>query len=423
MRVLATIIVPPHLAVSGGARAGVLLSQSLARHCQLTVASMMSGETEALGAPVARVLQARVRTWLPPLVPWSRLPNHYKTLFYRSDLPNLITRGGYDIVHIHNPMPALEMERVAGACRATGTPYVVSTHGFNEVANGKEVYKFGPIRRQIWDRFVQKPVARVVSGASGVFALSPADHQIIRNMGFKGHELSVVPNGVPIPAPADPSADAAILRRFGIPIERVDGEIACMFLANHTPNKGLPILLEAFTRIQRPFLLVVGGEKRPDIDYDAYIRSCRPGQRIVVTGRLTDDAVAALFRRSNLFVFPTLADTFPLVVLEAMSHGVPVLASKVGGIPYQIASGCGMTVEPGDVEELRRAVIRMGEDPIGLGRMGRRAREHVLANFTWEGAAAAALAGYRRVLRAAPRVISDVERSFGIRSAQKSVSG
>ena len=68
---------------------------------------------------------------------------------------------------------------------------------------------------------------------------------------------------------------------------------------------------------------------------------CRPDQQIIVTGRLRDDEVGAALRRSDLFVFPTLADTFPLVVLEAMAHGVPVLASRVGGIPHQLDERCG----------------------------------------------------------------------------------
>ena len=132
IKVLAAIVVPPHLSVSGGARAGELLSAALAEHCDITVANMMNGELGNL--PSAATRRVHVRSWLPPLVPWSRFSNKYSTLFYRSDLPDIVRNGSFDIVHIHNPMPALEMERVARACLARGVPYVVSTHGFNEVA-------------------------------------------------------------------------------------------------------------------------------------------------------------------------------------------------------------------------------------------------------------------------------------------------
>ena len=62
---------------------------------------------------------------------------------------------------------------------------------------------------------------------------------------------------MPVPPPADPARDEAIYRRFGL-AERRAGQIACMFLANHTPNKGLPVLLEAFSRLKFPYQLIVG---------------------------------------------------------------------------------------------------------------------------------------------------------------------
>jgi glycosyltransferase involved in cell wall biosynthesis len=393
IKVLAAIVVPPHLSVSGGARAGELLSAALAERCDVTVANMMGGEAGNTHSPTRGIRRIPVRTWLPPLVPWSRFPSKYGTLFYRSELPAIVRNGDFDIVHIHNPMPALEMERVARACLARGLPYVVSTHGFNEVANGGQVYGFDPVRRLAWKTLVEAPVARVVARASGIFALSPADFDIVRNMGFTGAELSVVSNGVAIPeAPA--RDENAALDRLGIPTRKSPDQITCMFLANHTPNKGLPDLLEAFAGLERPYLLIVGGETRADIDYGSYVNRCRPGQRIIVTGRLTDAEVAAALHRSDLFVFPTLADTFPLVVLEAMAHGLPVLASRVGGIPHQVDERCGVLIEPRDVAALRAAVDRLARDPAHLATMGRHARLHTAMQFTWAKAAGDAAAGY-----------------------------
>src|SRR5688500_15902413 len=124
MKVLSTIIVPPHLSVSGGARAAEHLAEALASHCEMSVASMM-----AEGSGGDTVTRLPVRVSLPALAPWSRVPERHRTPFYRSDIPDLIRRGRYDLVHIHNPMPALEMERVARACIGSGIPYIVSTHG------------------------------------------------------------------------------------------------------------------------------------------------------------------------------------------------------------------------------------------------------------------------------------------------------
>lgn len=399
LRVLVAIVVPPHLSVSGGARAAEQLSAALAPYCDITVASMLNGVgAGTLSEPEGRFpARISVRTWLPGIVPWSRFPSRYSTLFYRSDIPDIIRRGGYDLVHIHNPMPALEMERVARACTEMRIPYVVSTHGFNEVANGLDIYGFDFLRRQVWRRLVLEPVSRVVRKAAAMFVLSPADVSIVRDMGFTGEPITVT-NGVPMPQPGDAVADREALERLGIPFGRTEGQITCMFLANHTPNKGLPVLLDAFSRTTRPFLLVIGGDKRGGVDYERALAACKPGQRIVVTGRLSDAEVGALFRRSDLFVFPTLADTFPLSVLEAMAQGLPVLATNVGGIPFQLSGDCGELVPPGDPAALAAAVEALAADSLRLAAMGNRARAKVASAFSWEAAAASAWAGYQAVL-------------------------
>ena len=72
MKVLATIVVPPHMTVSGGARAAELLSTALAEHCEITVASMMNGADANTDPGEHAVARIPVRSWLPPLVPWSR---------------------------------------------------------------------------------------------------------------------------------------------------------------------------------------------------------------------------------------------------------------------------------------------------------------------------------------------------------------
>lgn len=394
MRVLCAIVAPPHLSVSGAGRAAEQLSIALAEHCEVTIASMMGPQATEGGGKLRRV---PVKVTLPPGMPWQRLPNRYRTLFYRSDIPQLIGSGQFDIVHLHNPMPALEMARIARACRRARIPYVVSTHGFNEIANGARVYAFDLVKQLIWKALVTVPVASAVRGASAIFTLSPADEEIVRQMGFAGSALANVPNGVAEPAAADAERDAEIYRRLRLP-ERDSGQITCMFLANHTPNKGLPVLLSAFSQLDCPYLLVVGGEKRAEIDYGLAARRRRPDQQIVVTGRLTDEEVAALFRRSDLFVFPTLADTFPLSILEAMSYGLPVLASKVGGIPHQIDERCGKLVSPGSVRDLADAIQGFARDPSVLVEMGRHARTRVVNHFTWKSAATRALVEYQRLL-------------------------
>lgn len=403
IRVLSAIAVPPHLSVSGGARAGERLSSALAGYCDVTVASMMNGRGESPVGPSPSYRRVSVQTSLPFMLQSPRTPNRLKSPFYRSNIPELVRGGAYDIVHIHNPLPALEMARIAKACVSTRTPYVVSTHGYNEVARGEYIYGFDLLRRMAWRNLVRKPVAWVTRNADAVFLLSPADKPIVQDMGYTGDNLPIVTNGVGPLEPFDAERDASICQDLEISPVRTPGQITCMFLANHTPNKGLPILLKAFAEMTRPYLLIVGGEKRDGIDYDSARRACGPNQQVVITGRLKDSAVPALFRRSDLFVFPTLADTLPLVVLEAMSHGVPVVASDVGGIPFQLeAPSCGVLVPAGDATALRASIEDLTGDPERLRLIGRAAKARVQSEFTWDSAARKALAAYELVLKNSP---------------------
>jgi glycosyltransferase involved in cell wall biosynthesis len=402
--VLAVIVAPPHLSVSGAARAGERLSAALASRCRVTVASMMPETTHD---PTVRHVPVHIT--LPAGLPWSRIGRQYRTPFYRSDIPDRIEAGGFDLVHLHNPMPALELRHIAAACRRAGIPYVISTHGFNEIAAGARVYGFGALQRLAWRTLIYRPVAQVVRNADAVLLLSAADAPIVHMMGFRGDVMPTVPNGTDPPVPAHPSLRSDILRRFNL-ADRDPTKLTCMFLANHTPNKGLPVLFRAFSSLDIPFLLIVGGERRSRIDYDGFARSLKSGQRVVVTGRLRDDEIAALMQRSDLFVFPTLADTQPLVVFEALGFGLPVVASHVGGIPYQVDDRCGVLVPPGDSMALASTIERLAADRNVLSAMGRAAATRAARFRTWEETATIVRAAYERVLSARRANRSDRRR-------------
>ncbi|KQT50682.1 hypothetical protein ASG43_05190 [Aureimonas sp. Leaf454] len=406
MKVLAAVVVPPHLTVSGAARAAESLSLALARHCDMTLATMIAGgDAPVVGAgDLARV---PVRTWLPPGLGHPAVPNRFRTLFYRSDMSQRVGSRRYDLVHLHNPMPALEMRRIARTCRRLAIPYVVSTHGFNEVVNGLRIYGFNAWQRLAWRQLVIEPVREVVAHAARIFALSPDDIGLLQALGQRTDRVTVVSNGVPSPEPGHDEEDARLLARLGVEGRTAGGPPTLLFLANHTPNKGLPVLIEACRDIREPFQLIVGGERRDGVAYDSFQAACRDGQRVVVTGRLTDAEAAACFRRADIFVFPTLADTFPLVVLEAMAAGLAVVASRVGGIPHQIGPDEGVLVEAGRPAALAEALGSLLRDPDRARRLGETGRRRARTTFTWESAAKIAMSGYAAVLAEAADASDD----------------
>jgi glycosyltransferase involved in cell wall biosynthesis len=394
MRVLAAIVVPPHLSVSGAATAGEHLSAALAAHCHMAVVNM-GPEPEVRGG---RAVHLPVRVHDPLQWTKSLLPSRYRTPFYWSNIPAIVRDGRFDLVHLHNPTPAIEMARIARACRSGGIPYVVSTHGFVEVAGAVDLHHFGPAGRIAYSLLASRPLRYVLEHAAHVLALSPADAPLVRQLGYGSGPIDIVPNGVFPPARPGRAADreTTTYRRFGLPLED-DAAIKCFFLANHSPNKGLEVLLRAFATVESPYVLVVGGEKRDLVDYDAYERAAGPRGRVVFTGHLSDAEVDDLFAYADLFVFPTLADTFPLVVLEAMAHGVPVVASRVGGIPYQVDASSGRLVDPGDVAGLAAVIDDLARQPGLRAELAVGARQRALREFSWQRSAESAFQVYREV--------------------------
>lgn len=397
MKVLAAIVIPPHLTASGAVNAAKALSKALGEHCEMDVA-IMAGEDgeESLGK--ARLLKRKASNILG--FTRSFLPNKVRTLLYRSDIPQLVAEGGYDLVHIHNPVPALEMKRIAEACVRQGIPYVVSTHGFVEVTSGGAAYGLTKFyEKAAWNLLIERPLKYVVDHATMIFALSPLERPMLHELGVKDDRISVVTNGVNPNYYTEFAEDVVAQTAADLGLDPMGPEKrpTMAFLGNHTANKGLNVLLEAFPKLDVPCQLIVCGKKRPTIDYDSYVHQCGEGQNLVVTDFISDEAVQALFQYADIFVYPTLSDTLPLVVLEAMASKLAIVATKVGGIPYQITDDCGLLVQPGNSELLADACRSLIGDPGRVQAMGTAAHERVRKMFDWDVAAEAAMANYQRI--------------------------
>jgi alpha-maltose-1-phosphate synthase len=397
MKILAAIVIPPHLSASGAVNAAIALSKSLARHCDIDVAMMSDHESESHIGDL-RVMQRHATNRLSFTKSW--LPNKFRTLFYRSDISSLV--GDYDLVHIHNPLPALEMQRIARACVAKKIPYVVTTHGFVEVLGMEAAYQLGKLEMLAGKFFVTRPLNYVIDHAFKICCLAPHDQSLLSKRGVPMGRMVVIPNGVDpsyfdVPAEVDV---ANVCHHFSLPRKEPSTPV-CFFLANHTRNKGLDILLDAFLASTRSYCLVVGGKKR-DYDYKGYAARVKNNQRIVFTDGLTDREIRCLHHYADLFVFPTRADTLPLVVLEAMASGRPVLSTVVGGIPFQIDDSCGKLVEPEKPEAFRLAFEQLVEDRHRLTAMGQAACAKVRAEFDWEKSASMTMEVYREAQKNCP---------------------
>ena len=95
-----------------------------------------------------------------------------------------------------------------------------------------------------------------------------------------------------------------------------------------------------------------------------------------------DPRLLELFSRADVFVLPTLAETFGIAAVEASASGLPVVATRVGGLPDIVADGTtGLLTAPGDARALRSAIERLAGDPTLRTGLGRAARARAEACF------------------------------------------
>ena len=284
-------------------------------------------------------------------------------------LPRAIGRA--EIVHVHqmrSPASAL----AALTARVRGHRAIVTDHGLQ----GTELAGLVP---RLYDRFL------AVSRYSATEIRSPAA------------KTRIIYGGV------DPIRYA--------PEDRAPRE-GLLFVGRLTPHKGVDVLISALP--PDAALTIVGSEGHdrdlPERGYPDLLRSLASGRRVRFAGALDDAALAGEYRRAVALVLPSVERTcygrtvavselLGLVALEAMASGTPVIASRVGGLPEVVEDGqTGFLVPPGDAAALRKRIETLLDDRVLASQMGARARERVLARWTWAQCAQRCLAAYRELV-------------------------
>lgn len=154
-----------------------------------------------------------------------------------------------------------------------------------------------------------------------------------------------------------------------------------LFVGRLAAVKGVPVLFEAMDRLRGEFpdlevTLVGDGPDRKALEREA-------PAGVTFAGYRSQSEVAEMLRDSRALVLPSFAEGVPVVLMEAMASGLPVIATRIAGIPELVEEGrSGLLVPPGDAEALAEAIRRVLSDADLRDRMGAAGRERVLADFT-----------------------------------------
>jgi glycosyltransferase involved in cell wall biosynthesis len=183
-----------------------------------------------------------------------------------------------------------------------------------------------------------------------------------------------VPNGVPIPDRAERASD---------------GSVRFLFLGNLTRRKGAFDLVAATAAAGRKgfrgSVLLAGGAPDPvqkaELEQLIADKGCQASVHLL--GLIGGPVKAEALGSADCLVLPSYAEGLPMAVLEGMSYGLPVIATRIGAIPEAVTDGQeGFLMEPGDVETLADRMARLAADPELRKRMGAAARRRAETEFS-----------------------------------------
>ncbi|MBV8395968.1 MAG: glycosyltransferase [Actinobacteria bacterium] len=202
-----------------------------------------------------------------------------------------------------------------------------------------------------------------------IVAVSESTRFSLLRQGYPETRVTTVYNGIEVRAPVPP-------------VRLADGPTV-LEVARLAEVKGQRTLIAATAGLDATAVLV--GADLEGGAYEATLRN-EAGDRVVFAGHRDD--VPALLAGCDIFCLPSSAEGLPLVVLEAMAAGKPVVATAVGGVPELVVQGeTGLMVVPGDADALRAALAELLADPERARRMGDTGRERVRVSFSARKAA------------------------------------
>lgn len=220
----------------------------------------------------------------------------------------------------------------------------------------------------------------------------------------KSVPIQIVPTGISYPQPERSSAEVRQLLQLPN-AESPSGQRAKVIgcVAGLIPSKGQMVLLEAAIEIlkQQPDLhFVCVGYSRQFVEFEQQLRD-----RIASAGlserfflRQYPHAIGDVWQVIDLFVHPSLFDSLPLSVIEAMATGKPIVATRIGGIPEVIEhERTGLLVPPQDPSAIASAVLRLLNDPSFAQQLGAAAKLRHQAELTPEVMARKIEAAYRQL--------------------------
>jgi glycosyltransferase involved in cell wall biosynthesis len=276
--------------------------------------------------------------------------------------------GRVDVVHAHQLLSPSSAAIAAAALG--GPPFVVTAHASGGIGDVASLARQGALGRG--------RLLALRQLASAFIAVSAPIHAELEGAGIPAARIRAIPNGVDTRrfAPPGPAERRRLRRDLGLPPVPV-----VVYAGRLSPEKGVDVLVDAWAEARRrgvvATLCVVGdGPERGALERRARDRGVLGAVRFA--GAIAD--VAPWLRAAEALVLPSRTEGLSVALLEAMSCGLPVVATDVGGT-RAAAGGAAVLVPPADPRALAEALAAVLADPARAALLGEAARRRVLSRY------------------------------------------
>jgi len=296
---------------------------------------------------------------------------------------NYIRKHRPDIIHTQ-----LETSDILGSLGAKllGIPSISTVHTLDVPSSRMKKY---------WRNLLRWNCLKLI--AKRVIVVSEFTRQHYIGLGFNKKKLLTIYNGIDLNQFIQKEITRPCKKEiFGLP----DDSVVITTVAVLRELKGLQYMLYAIpglmAKIPNLYYAIVGdGDYRETLENLA--RSLGISDRVVFMSHRTD--IPKILAASNLFVYPTLKDALPTALLEAMAAGVPIVASKIGGVPEIIENDVsGLLVPPASPSSFTEACLRLLCNPDLANRLTTAARDTINQRFDIRHQAASIFTFYNQIL-------------------------
>jgi glycosyltransferase involved in cell wall biosynthesis len=294
---------------------------------------------------------------------------------------------GLDIIHANLPLvpsfgiPKESSKAVVCAVHSTWKGEALVTKRDNPKnlnPNEKMMLRFNFMLRSYEKKLMDRSDALIAVSKYTV-------NELTELYGINEEKIHVIYNGVDINKFKPRTNKTELKREFGLD----EKQKTVLFVGRLYHRKGLETLLHSVPPVLQEFkdvkFAISGtGFKEKEESLKMLAKELDIEEHVTFLGYVPDEKLPFLYAASDVFVLPAIYENFPFAILEAQATGLPVISTKVGGIPeFLVDNENGFLIDPGDTAQLTKKVLTLLQDPKLAKEMGERGRKLIEEKLSW----------------------------------------